>query len=63
MKCEDERRYRLELYMKLCQLHIEEITQHALTVPAEKREVYRALYKKRQRQYHAAKEALEPVLI
>lgn len=63
MDCEGKRKFRLELYMHIVAQHLDELVAKGKAAPEEKREVFRRLYRKRQRQFLVAKEEHDLVLI
>jgi hypothetical protein len=59
MQCIKEQTGRLEVFKKLLQCSMEDITKRASSLPENQREVYRRLYRKRQRAWLAAQERLD----
>jgi len=59
MDCIKEQTGRLEVYKRLLQCSMEDITKRARTLPEDQREVYRTLYRARQRKWRWCQEQIE----
>lgn len=61
MECEDKRKYRIELYKHIIAQHMQEIAIKAGKLPDDQRDVFRRLYRKRQRAWRWCQDQLSEV--
>lgn len=59
--CTTDEDWRLRVYIRLVELHLDEIVGKGKAAPESRRDIWRRLYRKRQRQFIWARERLEGV--